>query len=593
MLPYSDLQAIAHRLGAAASAISTDKKTVHTIETSNSSLISKAWTDQTLISETTIVDFVRPNSSAAYMMSPDILETIVYVDPSSRLRVLEFDEESEDWFERASNEILYEVDPLGNLAACSNGHGSISVFFQRRKGILATFNLDEPLLTSEIHLHIARGSPLWAGFIRGAIHIFYISTLDRCVHFAKQKDVDSGWVDKVWTRQPFKEMATKFYVVPDLSGSRVKYEAYVLTQDMSFLHIATNGQWSKLGRVDQRGDFVSENNIDICCIEAQNNTLTEERLGELLATDPSIIDAVGGPLNVTPLAAACWNGHLEAATLLLDNPFRLANPSSISPKNRTPLYFAVALSPPGNRREIVAALIDAGADVDASSPDDYGNTPLMIAVADTGDVEVVQELMSRGASLTKTNMRGQTASMLASGSNLEQELRPLGEPNMAPHSVQKEVVDVLVAITILIVAYFNSEYLRDIMKRVLIELKNNNKVDVDDGFEGVVTGEEEPKQMWEYEVSRHPVTHTNMAAAGPPKLEASRSVGIQEAVLMSVEEDQQTTLVSPMGETYKVPQVYSRLPVSRVKAATESKARMWWRCIQRWRLNIERRVAQE
>ena len=107
----------------------------------------------------------------------------------------------------------------------------------------------------------------------------------------------------------------------------------------------------------------------------------------------------------------------------------------------------------------------------------------MNAVADTGDKELIHELVDRGASLTKTNMRGQTAVMLADGTGLELELRPLKERQLQktePHSIQKELIDVLVSIVMLIMAYFNNDFARDIVGSVVSKLQEMNEVEISD-----------------------------------------------------------------------------------------------------------------
>jgi uncharacterized protein (DUF2164 family) len=64
--------------------------------------------------------------------------------------------------------------------------------------------------------------------------------------------------------------------------------------------------------------------------------------------------------------------------------------------------------------------------------------------------------------------------MLAEGTGMELELRPLKERNVRPHSIQKELTDVFVAIAMLIIAYFNNDGVRDIVSLMLAKLHEMN-----------------------------------------------------------------------------------------------------------------------
>ncbi|KXN81571.1 hypothetical protein AN958_03908 [Leucoagaricus sp. SymC.cos] len=232
---------------------------------------------------------------------------------------------------------------------------------------------------------------------------------------------DGRWTDTAWSLYPFEGTVKQLIVEPKKMGSALKFEAYILTMQGALLHVMANGEWVRLGRVDEEGKFISERSVDICCLEAQNNMLTEKHLEVLLATDISVIDAVGGLLSVTPLTAACWSGSLKVVHLLLDNPYRLADPNVLSPHNWTPLYYAVSRCPLAHRREIVNALLDAGVCIDDTFTEDNFNTPLMHAVADMSGKDVIHELVDHGTSLTKKNEQGQMVVMLTEGTGLELE----------------------------------------------------------------------------------------------------------------------------------------------------------------------------
>lgn len=113
--------------------------------------------------------------------------------------------------------------------------------------------------------------------------------------------------------------------------------------------------------------------------------------------------------NVTQLAAACWNGDLQTVKMLLAQG---ADPNGLSPHNRTPLYFVTHRSPRANRSAIVQSLLDAGADVDKRC-DDENNTPLMNAISQIRDKDVIQLLINNGASKSLKNIREEVPKSLA------------------------------------------------------------------------------------------------------------------------------------------------------------------------------------
>jgi ankyrin repeat protein len=507
---------IARCLVAADSTDAVDSGSTYFLYAQDSLLVSKEWTGKSFAPQTVVAESVRPDSSAAYILTSSV-QLIVYIDTSSKLQTVLFDDDSDEWYEDESYTASHEVHPTGHVAACLNDRGDVIILFQGKTGHLHLFNHNNSESIIQIPVRPVIGSPLRASFVRGTLYVFYVSAEDNCMHYTISKNNTwKEWKDNKWSSHPFEGVAKQF-IVESKRRNVLEFEAHVLTKERKLLHVAVGGQWEKLGRLDEKGDFISERSVDICCIEAQNDTLTEEHLKKLLAADPSIIDAVGGPLSVTPLATACWSGSLEAVCLLLDNPYRLADPNVLSPKNRTPLYYAVSRSPAANRKEIVSALLDAGARIDDTYPEVYSETPLMKAIADMGDKDVIHELVDRGASLTKRNKRGQTALMLAQGAGLELELQPFKERQLReepPHSIQKELVDVwaaiaallqpfkerrlrevplhsiqtelvdvLVAITALIIAYFNNTLVTNLVNSVLVKLHEMNGEEFSDDLE--------------------------------------------------------------------------------------------------------------
>jgi ankyrin repeat protein len=129
-----------------------------------------------------------------------------------------------------------------------------------------------------------------------------------------------------------------------------------------------------------------------------------ERLRRLLAEEPSRANAFA-PDGFTPLGLAAFFGHFEAARLLLDSG---ADPRQAA-RNGTrvaPLHSAVA----GGNVEVVRELLARGADVHARQ--DGGYTALHGAAVE-GSEEMVRLLLAHGADAAARTNAGQTPADLA------------------------------------------------------------------------------------------------------------------------------------------------------------------------------------
>ncbi|MEP6759103.1 MAG: ankyrin repeat domain-containing protein [Actinomycetota bacterium] len=129
-----------------------------------------------------------------------------------------------------------------------------------------------------------------------------------------------------------------------------------------------------------------------------------DRLSELLAEDPALVDAISGD-GFTPLHLAAFFGQSDAVRLLLA--------SGAAPDERgqgwmtgTPLSAAAA----GGHTAIVLLLLEAG--VDPNVQQAQGFAPLH-AAAQNADVEAVRALLAAGADPAITNDDGVTAEELA------------------------------------------------------------------------------------------------------------------------------------------------------------------------------------
>merc|ERR1711988_1347580 len=106
----------------------------------------------------------------------------------------------------------------------------------------------------------------------------------------------------------------------------------------------------------------------------------------------------------TPLHRACFNGHVDVLTFLLDRD--QTSDSAVYPSldvtnhyGSTPLHVAI----PNGNKEVVEVLIDAGAPLEARNAS--GDTPLHFAVI-CRQSNMVELLLTRGAEASTRNNEG-------------------------------------------------------------------------------------------------------------------------------------------------------------------------------------------
>jgi ankyrin repeat protein len=153
----------------------------------------------------------------------------------------------------------------------------------------------------------------------------------------------------------------------------------------------------------------------------KTTTLRAAAMGNDTASMRLLIDAgvdvnAGDLPGLTPLMmAAGWNGNLTAVELLLRKGAKvnaLSAPVMGLPSKNGPSEFgkltALLMSAPFGPPDLIRALLDAGADVNAR--DVRGMTPLMLAIAtDRPDKAVIRMLLDHGADPQIKNNKGETA----------------------------------------------------------------------------------------------------------------------------------------------------------------------------------------
>lgn len=197
--------------------------------------------------------------------------------------------------------------------------------------------------------------------------------------------------------------------------------------------------------------------------EARAGTLTSTKLTHYLQSCNIDDEDVSGT-GLTPLAAAVKAGHVHVAKLLLENG---ANVNKKSRYGCTPLYFAANAR--ANRPEIVKLLLEHHANVDETDDGCDNETPLMVAITKSRDPKVVGLLYNAGASLTKTNDRGETAKSLADLSANPEIRNAIIPPDQRLPGLF-ESVNTIVNFILFILAYVNSGLVTGVVRGVVSTL---------------------------------------------------------------------------------------------------------------------------
>lgn len=196
--------------------------------------------------------------------------------------------------------------------------------------------------------------------------------------------------------------------------------------------------------------------------EAQNGTLTNSGLEKYLRS--SSIDEENLTTGFTPLTIAVKGGYSNVVILLLRCK---ANVNKKTRDGRTPLYLAANAR--NNRPRLVQLLLEYKAKVDESSGEWENETPLMVAIIQARDPEVIRLLVDAGASLTKKNDRDETAQVLA-GQSSNPAIRKAILPKDQQNKGRFELTSLIISFVLFILAYVNSGFVEDVIKDALSSL---------------------------------------------------------------------------------------------------------------------------
>jgi len=159
-------------------------------------------------------------------------------------------------------------------------------------------------------------------------------------------------------------------------------------------------------RLLQRGFDVNSPGPDGQVALATAMQREQDELAEALLLAPAVDVDHANVHGETPLMYAALKGRLDWAQRLVRRGAAVRKPGW------TPLHYAAT----GPEPRMVTFLLDAGADVDAKSP--QGTTALMLA-ARHGDERTVSLLLERGANPTLTNPEGAIAADFARAAGRE------------------------------------------------------------------------------------------------------------------------------------------------------------------------------
>ena len=407
MMQIAQLQNLTRCLLAAGYSKSQDGKEQYLlyVDEQTSFLQFQHWSSDSITKEELVgASAVRPNSTAAPVITP-IGKLIIFITPSSTLGSYTYDNEEREWVQNDDDPLsTYVVHRDGKVAASVDAIGRVHVVFQDPSHRLTY--IDNQRSGTVLPVKPLIGSPFSISFAANILRVYYISAKDEFIHDLSR--ANGTWNDTVVTKHRFHKKIQSFVVVESGRGDN---ELYVMSEDSSLLKIVAQGSPTKLGTV-QKGKFISERSVDGCTNDAWNGILTENCLENYLADDPSCIDTPGGDQAVTPLAAACMTGHLDIVQLLLH--YR-ANPNALSPRKRTPLFYATSTREERDRLAIIHTLLEAGANVDECYAESGFNTPLMNTITLNPDKDVVNLLLKHGASPIAKDVTGQSVEMLAKG----------------------------------------------------------------------------------------------------------------------------------------------------------------------------------
>jgi hypothetical protein len=217
------------------------------VDAKKSFLNCQHWKGETLSTQELLVDSVRPNSTAALIITPKE-KIAISISPSSTLQVHTYDQDESEWTESEESPIANKaVHPNGKLVASPDASGRYYIFFQDPSKSLISLQYDT---WTRITLPVSpiAGTPISTLATEDELHVYYISASDNFIHGAVRGS-DGVWKDEVAIKYAFTEEIRSFCLGEN--------ESYVLTAKNTLLKVSAEGNKTQLGTVKD-GKFVPE-----------------------------------------------------------------------------------------------------------------------------------------------------------------------------------------------------------------------------------------------------------------------------------------------------------------------------------------------
>ncbi|KAF8810487.1 hypothetical protein BYT27DRAFT_7091735, partial [Phlegmacium glaucopus] len=251
MNQVAQLQNLTRCLLAAGYATSRDGKERYLlyVDAQTSFLQCQYWSGNYLVDDELVTSDVRPNSTAAYLITR-ASDIIICITPSSTLTSYTYDDEECEWVQNDDDTLSsYVVHQNGKLTASVDANGRIHIVFQDASQCLTYLVKGRPSTVLPFVWPIL-GSPLSISVVGNTLHVYYISAKDEFIHHVS--GVNDTWNDRIVIKRRFDKKIQSFVEVGTESGDN---ELYVMTEDDALLKVNTQEHLMKLGTV-QKGKFV-------------------------------------------------------------------------------------------------------------------------------------------------------------------------------------------------------------------------------------------------------------------------------------------------------------------------------------------------
>ena len=258
----AQLQQLTNLLLAAADAPDPEGDGLHCLFTNErSSLISKLLNGTEYGQKELIIDSIRPDSSATYILSSNI-RIIFCVSADSSFRAIKYYDDDDEWLD-IEGLPHYEVHPEGHVAGFIGQDSRTYGLFQDPSGDMVSLN--ETWASNVLPVDAAVGTPIGTTYVGTQLFVIYLGK-DRHLHVIKQSNDGRFGEDIIFASCVFEGKLKKISASCDEESQ--KLEAYVLTEKRGIFLVKQEAEEKKsLGKVGEDGVFVpgtdAENTVTV------------------------------------------------------------------------------------------------------------------------------------------------------------------------------------------------------------------------------------------------------------------------------------------------------------------------------------------